>query len=191
MRHEYRAVVEGGLVPQVDCPDLAMGRHIQFASATLEEFRKSATLHVEALNHALAGLPQEQVRLHLCWGNYEGPHHYDVALRDIIDIALRRDLLRGGQSAPRARVKLFREVKPPDGTVLISGVIESKSNHIEHPQLVADRLVRLAKLVRRENVMAGTDCGFGTWVGMARVDPGVVWAKFAAMAEGARLASQE
>ena len=133
--------------------------------------------------------------MHLCWGNYEGPHHCDVPLADIIDIVFmaraERDLVRGRQSAPRARMDACsRRVKLPDGKVLIPGVIESKSNFIEHPELIAQRIGRYAKLVGRENVIAGSDCGYGTWVGQAAVDPDVVWAKFAAMAEGARIATQ-
>jgi 5-methyltetrahydropteroyltriglutamate--homocysteine methyltransferase len=195
MRDEYRAVVEAGFILQLDCPDLGMGRHIQFAGATLETFRKNAVLHVEALNYALAGLPAESVRIHLCWGNYEGPHHYDVALRDIIDIAFRANV--GAISFENANArhghewKIFRDVKLPDNKSLIPGVIDSKSNYIEHPELVAERLIRLGEIVGRDRVIAGTDCGFGTWVGMAKVDPGVVWRKFASMAEGARIATAE
>jgi len=195
MRHEYEAVAKAGLVLQVDCPDLAMGRHIQFAGLSLEEFRKMARLHVEALNHALANIPPDQLRIHLCWGNYEGPHHYDVPLADIIDIVLtaRPNGISFEAANPRHahEWKLFERVKLPEGKVLIPGVIESKTNYVEHPELVAERIGRYAKLVGRENVIAGTDCGFGTWVGQAAVDPGVVWAKLASMAEGARLASRE
>ena len=193
LRVEYRAVVEAGLVLQVDCPDLAMGRHIQFADASLEEFRREATLNVEALNSALAGLPRDRIRLHLCWGNYEGPHHYDVALRDIIGIALRAHVGAVSYEAANPRHahewQVFRDVAVPSDMLLIPGVIESCSNYIEHPELVAERIMKLGELVGRERVLAGTDCGFGTWVGMARVDPGVVWAKLASLAEGAQLAS--
>ena len=192
-RPEYRAVVEAGFVLQVDCPDLAMGRHIQFADASLEEFRRQATLNVEALNAALEGLPRDRIRLHLCWGNYEGPHHYDVALRDIIDIAFRAQVGAVSFEAANPRHahewQVFREVTPPTDVLLIPGVIESCSNYIEHPEVVAERILKLANLVGRERVLAGSDCGFGTWVGMARVDPGVVWAKLGSLAEGARLAS--
>ena len=195
MRHEYQAVVEAGFLLQVDCPDLAMGRHIQFADRSLAEFRRMAHLHVEALNHALAGLPPDRLRLHLCWGNYEGPHHHDVPLADIIDIAFtaRPSTLSFEAANPRHahEWRLFERVRLPEGKVLVPGVLESKSNFIEHPELVAQRIGRYAHLVGRENVMAGTDCGYGTWVGQAAVDPDVVWAKLASMAEGARLASRE
>jgi 5-methyltetrahydropteroyltriglutamate--homocysteine methyltransferase len=195
MRHEYETVAKAGIVLQVDCPDLAMGRHIQYAHLSLEEFRKRARLHVEALNHALANIPAERLRLHLCWGNYEGPHHYDVPLADIIDIVLlaKPAAISFEAANPRHAHEwtLFERVKLPEGRVIIPGVIESKSNFIEHPELIAQRISRYARLVGRENVIAGSDCGYGTWVGQAAVDPGVVWAKLAAMAEGARLASKE
>lgn len=195
MRHEYEAVVKAGLILQVDCPDLAMGRHIQFVRLSLEEFRKAATLHVEALNHALAGIPPDQLRLHLCWGNYEGPHHYDVPLADIIDIVFqaRPNAIVFEAANPRHAHEwaLFERLKLPKDKVLIPGVLESKTNYIEHPELVAQRIGRYAKLVGREQVIAGTDCGFGTWAGQTAVEPGVVWAKLASMADGARIASRE
>jgi 5-methyltetrahydropteroyltriglutamate--homocysteine methyltransferase len=195
MRHEYEAVAQAGVVLQIDCPDLAMGRHIQFAGLSLEEFRKMARLHVEALNHALARIPPDRLRMHLCWGNYEGPHHCDVPLAEIIDLVFeaRPNGLSFEAANPRHAHEwtLFERVRLPKDKLLIPGVIESKTNYIEHPELVAQRLSRYARLVGRENVMAGTDCGFGTWVGQAAVDPGVVWAKLRSMAEGAGLASRE
>ena len=194
MRPEYETVAAAGIVLQIDCPDLAMGRHIQYAALDLREFRKRAAMHVEALNHALANIPPEQLRMHLCWGNYEGPHHCDVPLADIIDVvfAARPSAISFEAANPRHGHEwtLFERVKLPPDKVLIPGVIESKSNFIEHPELIAQRLGRYAKLVGRENVMAGSDCGFGTWVGQAAVDPDVVWAKMAAMVEGARIASR-
>lgn len=193
MRHEYETVARAGIVLQVDCPDLAMGRHIQYAELSLAEFRKRARLHVEALNHALANIPAEQLRLHLCWGNYEGPHHHDVPLEHILDIVLmaRPSAISFEAANPRHahEWKLFETVKLPEGKVLIPGVLESKTNFIEHPELIAQRIGRYANLVGRENVIAGSDCGYGTWVGQAAVDPDVVWAKLAAMAEGARIAT--
>jgi 5-methyltetrahydropteroyltriglutamate--homocysteine methyltransferase len=195
MRHEYETIAGAGIVLQIDCPDLGMGRHIQYAHLSLGEWRKKAQLHVEALNHAVANIPPERLRMHLCWGNYEGPHHCDVALADVIDIVFRArpSAIAIEAANPRHAHEwaLFEKVKLPEGKLLIPGVIESKSNFIEHPELVAQRIGRYAKLVGRENVMAGSDCGFGTWVGQAAVDPDVVWAKMAAMAEGARIASRE
>jgi 5-methyltetrahydropteroyltriglutamate--homocysteine methyltransferase len=195
MRHEYETVAKAGIVLQIDCPDLAMGRHIQYANLSVDEFRKRARLHVEALNHALANIPPEQLRMHLCWGNYEGPHHCDVPLERIIDIVfLARPAGISFEAAnPRHahEWKVFETVKLPEGKVLIPGVLESKTNFIEHPELVAQRIGRYAKRVGRENVIAGSDCGYGTWVGQAAVDPDVVWAKMAAMAEGARIATRE
>jgi len=195
MRHEYETVARGGFVLQIDCPDLAMGRHIQFANLDLEGFRKMARLHVAALNQATANIAPDQMRLHLCWGNYEGPHHYDIALADIIDVAFeaRASGLSVEASNPRHahEWKVFERVKLPAGKVLIPGVVDSTTNFIEHPELIAERIGRYARLVGRENVIAGSDCGFGTWVGQAAVDPAVTWAKLQSMAEGARLASRE
>jgi 5-methyltetrahydropteroyltriglutamate--homocysteine methyltransferase len=194
MRHEYETVAKAGFVLQIDCPDLAMGRHIQYAALSVAEFRRKAGLHIEALNHALRNIPAEQLRLHLCWGNYEGPHHCDVPLEDIIDVVLLAK--PAGLSFEAANPRhahewtVFEEVKLPPGKVLIPGVLESKTNFIEHPELVAQRIGRYARLVGRENVIAGSDCGYGTWVGQAAVDPAVVWAKFASLAEGARLATR-
>jgi 5-methyltetrahydropteroyltriglutamate--homocysteine methyltransferase len=194
MTFEYKAIVDAGFILQLDCPDLGMGRHIQFADLDLPSFRKKAQLHVEALNHAVAGLPADRMRIHLCWGNYDGPHHCDVPLADIIDIAFtaRPNGVSFEAANPRHahEWKLFETVKVPTDKVLIPGVIESKSNFIEHPELVAQRIERYAKLVGREKVIAGGDCGYGTWVGQAAVDPDVVWAKLAAMAEGAQLATK-
>ncbi|HSF04740.1 MAG TPA: cobalamin-independent methionine synthase II family protein [Methylomirabilota bacterium] len=195
MKHEYETVARAGFVLQVDCPDLAMGRHIQFAALPLEEFRRMARLHIDALNHALANVPPDQARLHLCWGNYEGPHHYDVPLADIIDVVFtaRPNGISFEAANPRHahEWKLFERVKLPAGKVIIPGIIDSTTNFIEHPELVAERIGRYARLVGRENVIVGTDCGFGTWVGQAAVDPDVVWAKLSALAEGARLASKQ
>jgi 5-methyltetrahydropteroyltriglutamate--homocysteine methyltransferase len=195
MRPEYETVANAGFVLQIDCPDLAMGRHIQYAGLGVTEFRKKAELHIEALNHALAGIPAEQVRLHLCWGNYEGPHHCDVPLADIIETVFRAKPCGLSFEAANPRHAhewtVFEQVKLPEGKVLIPGVIESKNNFIEHPELVAQRIGRYARLVGPENVIAGSDCGYGTWVGQAADDPDVVWAKLNSLAEGARLASRE
>ncbi|MBE3604349.1 cobalamin-independent methionine synthase II family protein [bacterium] len=193
MRAEYEAIVEAGLILQVDCPDLAMSRHIQFKNLSLKEFRKTIELHIDALNHALANVPPERARLHLCWGNYEGPHHHDVPFADIADIVFkaRPQGLSYEASNPRHEHEweTFKEIKPPDGKILIPGVIDSVTNFIEHPKLVAQRIANLANLVGRENVIAGTDCGFGTIAGVSRVDGEIAWAKLAAMAEGAKIAT--
>ncbi len=195
MQYEYEAIAGAGLVLQLDCPDLGMGRHVQYAQLPLEEFRKKARLHIEALNHAVRNIPPEQMRMHLCWGNYEAPHQMDVPLADIIDVVFlaRPSAISFEAANPRHAHEwaVFEKVKLPDGKMLIPGVLESKSNFIEHPELIAQRIGRYAKLVGRENVMAGSDCGYGTWVGQAAVDPDVVWGKMAAMAEGARLASKQ
>jgi 5-methyltetrahydropteroyltriglutamate--homocysteine methyltransferase len=195
MRQEYETVARAGFILQLDCPDLAMGRHIQFAALGLDEFRKMARLHLAALDHAVAGIPPEQLRMHLCWGNYEGPHHYDVPLADLLDLvfAARPQAVSFEAANPRHahEWKVFERVKVPPGKIIIPGVLDSTTNFIEHPELVAERIARYARLVGRENVIAGTDCGFGTWVGQAAVDPDIAWAKLASLAEGARLASRE
>jgi len=195
MRQEYEAVANAGFILQIDCPDLAMGRHIQYADLSVAEFRNKARLHIEVLNHAVANIPADRLRLHLCWGNYEGPHHCDVPLRDIIETVFlaKPSGLSFEAANPRHAHEwtVFEDVKLPESKVLIPGVIESKTNFIEHPELIAQRIGRYAKVVGRENVIAGSDCGYGTWVGQAAVDPGVVWAKLASLAEGARLASRE
>ena len=194
MKEEYQAIVQAGFLLQIDSPDLAMGKHVQFADKTLEEFRTIIALRVEALNHALAGIPPEHVRHHICWGNGEGPHHKDVELKDIIDILLQARAgaiyVEGANPRHGHEWKVFRNVKLPDGMVLIAGVIDTKTNFIEHPELVADRIMNYANVVGRENVIAGTDCGFGTSADRDRVAPSISWAKLKAMAEGAQLASQ-
>ena len=195
MRPEYEAIVNAGYLLQLDCPDLAMTRHREFADRPLEEFLDYLRLHVEALNEATKTLPPDRVRLHLCWGNYPGPHHRDVALADIVEIVLtaRPQALVFEAANPRHEheFKVFENVELPEGKVLVPGVIGSMNNYIEHPELIAQRIVRFAELVGRENVMAGSDCGFGTFVGVALVDPAIAWAKLAALAEGARLASEQ
>jgi 5-methyltetrahydropteroyltriglutamate--homocysteine methyltransferase len=195
MRPEYEAVAKAGFVLQIDCPDLAMGKHIKYYNVDLAAFRKAVALNIEALNHATANIPAEQLRIHVCWGNYEGPHHYDVALADIIDIVFDAKPAAVSFEAANPRHahewRVFERVKLPAGKVLIPGVLDSTTNFIEHPDLVAERIGRYARLVGRENVIAGTDCGFGTWVGQAAVDPDIAWAKLASMAEGARRATRE
>ncbi len=196
MKYEYQAIVEAGFVLQLDCPDLASGRgNSEFAELGLEDWRKVAFMHVDALNQATAGLPPEQLRLHLCWGNYEGPHVHDVPLEDIIDVALSANVQAISFEAANPRHahewKLFEKINLPEGKILIPGVLDSCTNYIEHPELVAQRLARFASVVGPENVIAGTDCGFGTFVGDAQVDAEIAWAKLGAMVEGARLASAQ
>ena len=195
MRVEYEAVTGAGLLLQIDCPDLAMGRHIQFADRDLNSFRDEVRLNLAALDHATANIDPGRMRMHVCWGNYEGPHHRDVPFRDIVDLVLgaRPQAIAFEAANPRHahEWRMFEDLRLPEGKILIPGVLESKSNFIEHPELIAQRIGRYAQLVGRENVIAGSDCGFGTWVGQAAVDPDVTWAKLAALAEGARLASRD
>lgn len=195
MRHEYETIVEAGHMLQVDCPDLAMGRHTQYRELSLAEFRGRMELHIEALNRALVNIPAEKVRMHLCWGNYPGPHHCDVPFDDIVDLiwTAKPHAIQFEAANPRHAHEwtLFERVKLPEGKMLIPGVLEVQSNYIEHPDLVAQRILRYADRVGRDNVMAGTDCGFSIHVGTAGVDPDVVWAKLAALAQGAEIASRK
>ena len=190
---EYRTIVDRGFVLQVDCPDLALGRHVEFADRTVAEFRAVAELHVEALNRALTGIDPDRVRVHVCWGNYPGPHHHDVALRDIIDLVYRINAaglsIEGANPRHEHEWRVFEEMPLPAGKVLIPGVIDTCTNYIEHPEVVAQRITRYAGVVGREHVIAGTDCGFATMAGRSAVVPGVAYAKLASLAEGARLAS--
>jgi 5-methyltetrahydropteroyltriglutamate--homocysteine methyltransferase len=194
MKTEYAAIHEAGLILQVDCPDLAMGRHIQFPDASVAEFRKNIEMHLEALNHALGNIPADRARIHLCWGNYEGPHHRDVPLREIIDIVLKAHAAGISYEAANPRHEhewaVFKDIKLPEGKILIPGVIDSTNNYIEHPELIAQRICNIASVVGRENVIAGSDCGFATVADYSPVDPKIAWEKFKSMAEGARLASQ-
>ena len=194
MRFEYETIANAGMTLQLDCPDLAMGRHVQYADLSLPEFRKRMRLHIEALNHAVRNIPAERLRMHMCWGNYPGPHHCDVPFEDIIDVlSLAKPMAILFEAAnPRHahEWKIFETVKAPEGKVMIPGVIECQSHYIEHPELVAQRIERYANLLGRENVMAGVDCGFSIHVGSGGIDPDVVYAKLAALAEGARIASK-
>jgi 5-methyltetrahydropteroyltriglutamate--homocysteine methyltransferase len=195
LRHEYEAIHAAGVMLQVDCPDLAMGRHTQYAHLGIKDFRAQLELHVEALNRALVNIPAERVRMHLCWGNYPGPHHCDVPLTDIVDIIWKAKphavLLEGANPRHAHEWAVFEEVKLPEGKLLAPGVIECQSTYIEHPELIAQRIARYANLVGRDNVMAAVDCGFSIHVGSSGVDPEVVWGKLAALAQGAAMASRK
>ena len=197
MRKEYELIVSRGLVLQLDCPDLAMERHVSYQDESLEAFQEVVELHIEAINRALVNIPRERVRLHVCWGNSEGPHHYDVPLTDILPIIYRADVgaLVMEMANPRHahEYKVYREMPLPDDMLLVAGVIDTKTNYVEHPEVVADRL-RLAVQAAGGDptrVLAGTDCGFDTSAGSNRVDKGVVWLKLRSMREGADIASRE
>jgi 5-methyltetrahydropteroyltriglutamate--homocysteine methyltransferase len=194
MRAEYQAIVAAGLALQIDAPDLAMGRHIAFRDASEAEFLRNARLQVEALNHALAGIPPDRVRLHLCWGNYEGPHHHDIPLERILDLVLAVNaqaiLFEGANPRHAHEWTVWRSARIPGDRILVPGVIDSVSNFIEHPELVAERICRYADIVGRERVIAGTDCGFGTFAGAGAVHPPIAYAKLAALAEGAAIATR-
>ncbi|MFZ4748546.1 MAG: cobalamin-independent methionine synthase II family protein [Sphingomonas sp.] len=194
LRHEYEAIANAGIILQVDCPDLAMGRHTQFRELDLKGFRKAMELNIAALNHATANIAPERLRMHMCWGNYPGPHHHDVPFQDIIDLVwtARPHAIQFEAANPRHahEYAIFESVKLPEGKVLIPGVVECQSNYIEHPELIAQRIGRYADLVGRDSVMAGCDCGFSIHAGSGGVDPDVVWAKLAVLSEGAAIASK-
>jgi 5-methyltetrahydropteroyltriglutamate--homocysteine methyltransferase len=194
MRSEYEAIVGAGFLLQIDAPDLGMGRHTMYRDASVEEYLKSAARHVEVLNHALRNLPPDRLRMHICWGNYEGPHHHDVPLALLLPVVIRARpqalLFEAANPRHAHEWKVFREQKVPDEKILIPGVLSSTTNYVEHPELVAERIQRFAGIVGRERVMAGSDCGFSTFAGFGPIDPDIVYLKLAALAEGARLASQ-
>ena len=195
MKDEYKAIVDAGLILQIDCPDLAMTRPSQWAHLTTAEFLQVVELHIDVINQALDGLPADRMRLHLCWGNTEYTHTYDVPIKDLLPIVLKARPMglsfEGANPRHAHEYKVWRDIKLPDNKVILPGVLDTTTNFVEHPELVADRLVRYAESVGRENVIASTDCGFGTSAWGRRVDTRVAWAKLASMVEGARLASQE
>jgi 5-methyltetrahydropteroyltriglutamate--homocysteine methyltransferase len=194
MKREYKAIVDAGFILQLDCPDLAMLRHMVYLNLPLADFRKIIAVNVAALNHAVADIPAERMRMHVCWGSTVAPHHTDVPLKDIIDIVLTAKPQAVSFPAANARHehewKIWREVKLSDGKIIIPGVIDSTVNTVEHPEVVADRLLNFCSVVGRENVIGGVDCGFGTFAGRVQVDSKIVWMKLASLAEGARLASK-
>ena len=197
MATEYEAIVAAGLDLQIDAPDLAMGRHIKFRDVDDAEFLRNAHLQVEALNHALRNVPAERIRMHVCWGNYEGPHHHDIGLEKIIDVVLKAKpatLLFEGANPRHAHewevwAQAGKAGRIPDDKVLAPGVLDTVNNFIEHPRLVAQRLLTYANIVGRDRVMAATDCGFGTFAGFGAIYPPICFAKLASMGEGAQMAS--
>jgi len=195
LEREYAAIIDAGFVLQIDCPDLASGRNNQFQHLSLDEFRKVAAMHVEVLNQAVRALPPERMRMHVCWGNYEGPHHKDVALADIVDILFTARpaglSIEGANPRHAHEWEVFETRKLPEGKVLIPGVLDTTTNFIEHPRLVAQRLTQYARVVGRDRIIAGVDCGFATFAHRPTVDPRIAWAKLGALVEGARLASRD
>ncbi len=195
MRAEYATIARSGLLLSIDCPDLGMGRHIRFRAVDDEEFLRNAALQIEALNHALADVPAERTRLHICWGNYEGPHTRDIPLRKVLPVLLKAKpsqlLIEAANPRHEHEWELWEETRLPEDKVLVPGVLDTSCNFVEHPELVAQRIVRYAKLVGRERVVAGTDCGFGTFAGFGAVHPQICWVKMQSLVEGARLATQK
>lgn len=195
MRAEYELIGRSSLLLSIDCPDLGMGRHIRFRDADDTEFLRNAELQIEALNHALAQVPAEKARLHVCWGNYEGPHTRDIALQKILPVLLKAKpaqlLIEAANPRHEHEWELWREMPLPQEKILVPGVLDTCCNFVEHPELIAQRLVRFAGLVGRDRILAGTDCGFGTFAGFGKVHPAICWAKLKALVEGAQLATQK
>jgi len=195
MRKEYQAIVEAGFVLQLDCPDLAMLHHMVYPDIPLAAYRKIISINVAALNHAVRDLPSERMRMHVCWGSTVAPHHTDVEIKDIVDVVLTGRPHAVSFPAANARHehewKVWRDVKLPAGKIIIPGVIDSTVNTVEHPEVVCDRILNFANVVGRENVIAGVDCGFGTFAGRVQVDSKIVWMKLASLTEGARRASKQ
>jgi 5-methyltetrahydropteroyltriglutamate--homocysteine methyltransferase len=193
MRAEYEAIVDAGFLLQVDAPDFGMGRHTMYRNASVDEYLKAAARHVEVLNHALRNLPADRMRMHICWGNYEGPHHHDVALERLLPVVIRAKpqalLFEAANPRHAHEWRVWEDVRLPEGKVLIPGVIDSTTNFVEHPEVVAQRTEQFAEVVGRERVIAGTDCGFGTFGGFGPVDPDIVYLKLGSLVEGARIAS--
>src|SRR5579864_3220100 len=194
LKDEYKAITHAGLVLQIDSPDFVMMRNRQYWNRDWSDYRKSIELRVEALNHALKDVPQDRIRFHVCWGNFEGPHDNDVALKDVVDLLLRVKAeaysIEGANPRHAHEWQIWENVKFPAGKILIPGVIDTVTTFVEHPELVAQRIIQYANIVGRENVIAAPDCGFGTFGGWEpRVHPEIMWAKFGSLAEGARIAS--
>ena len=195
MRHEYEAIHAAGFMLQIDCPDLAMGRHTQYRELSSTDFLKRAAIQVEVLNAALTNIPGNRIRMHICWGNYEGPHHHDIPLEKLFDTIMAAKpgglLLESSNPRHAHEWELFRRQSLPDDKILIPGLIDSVNNYIEHPELVSQRIIQFANLVGRERVIAGADCGFATFAGMGKVDPAIAVEKFKSLVAGANIASQK
>jgi 5-methyltetrahydropteroyltriglutamate--homocysteine methyltransferase len=194
MQEEYEAIVEAGFVLQLDCPDLAMAHHTSFQDLDEADFLKRAAFHVEVLNHALRNVPADRCRIHICWGNYEGPHDHDIDFAKVAPILVKAKPMALVVEAANPRHahewRVWQEVTLPDDKILIPGVLDTSTNYVEHPELIAERLCRFADLVGRERVIAGSDCGFGTFAGYGKLDPDISFKKLRAMVEGAALASK-
>lgn len=195
MREEYETIVNSGLLLQLDCPDLAMGRHTRFRKLTDEQFLRGAEVQVEALNHALANVPADRVRLHICWGNYEGPHNHDLPLTAVLPLLFKAKpmalLIEGANPRHEHEWEVWATQKLPEGKILVPGVLDSSCNFVEHPELVAQRIMRYAQLLGRDRVIAGTDCGFGTFAGFGPVHPTICWMKMKSLSQGAQIASKK
>jgi 5-methyltetrahydropteroyltriglutamate--homocysteine methyltransferase len=196
MRAEYEGLTKAGLLIQIDAPDMAMGRHTMYRDRTENDFVSLAARHIEVLNHALRNVPADRIRMHVCWGNYEGPHTHDVPMEKLLPVVMKAKpqaiLFEAANPRHAHEWKVFRDLKSqvPDDKILVPGVLSTTTNYVEHPELVAERLENLANVVGRERVIAGTDCGFGTFAGFGPVDPDIVWLKVKSLVDGAAIASK-
>lgn len=194
MRAEYEAITAAGVILQIDAPDFGMGRHTMYKDRSVEEYLKMVERHVEVVNHALRNISRDQVRLHMCWGNYEGPHHHDIPMEQLLPVMLKLNvgalLFEAANPRHAHEWTVFKEIQVSEDLILIPGVLDSTTNYIEHPELVAERICRFADILGRERVVAGTDCGFSTFAGFGPVEEEIVYMKLAAMVEGAKLATQ-
>jgi 5-methyltetrahydropteroyltriglutamate--homocysteine methyltransferase len=194
MQDEYETIVKAGFVLQLDCPDIAMARHTSFQELDETEFLKRAAFHVDVLNNALRNIPADRSRIHICWGNYEGPHDHDIPFAKVAPILVRAKPMALVVEAANPRHAhewtVWQDVKLPDDKILIPGVLDTSTNYVEHPELVAQRICQFADIVGRERVIAGTDCGFGTFAGYGKIDPDISFKKLGAMVEGAAIASK-
>lgn len=195
LAYEYNAIIDAGFNLQIDSPDLAMAAHSRSVGSSITSFDQHLPLAIEALNEALVGIPKDKVRLHVCWGNYAGPHHHDIGLEKVLPTVVKANVgaiyPEGGNPRHEHEWRVFNDFKIPDDMKVILGVIDTKSNYIEHPRVVADRLVRLGRIIGPERLLAGTDCGFDTFIKFSQVDPGVAWEKLRTLAAGAEIAGRE
>ena len=194
LQSEYEGIVQAGIILQIDAPDLAMGRHTMYRDRTLDEFDTLAARHIEILNHALRNVPADRVRMHVCWGNYEGPHHHDVPMERLLPIVLKAKpqglLFESANPRHAHEWVVFKNARIPEDKILIPGVLSTTTNYVEHPELVAERIERFAHIVGRDRVIAGTDCGFGTFAGFGPVEPDIAYMKLQSLVQGAQIASR-
>ena len=194
MKQEYEEIVSNGIDLQIDCPDLALARHMTFKDLSDEDFLKQAEKQIEFLNQALKNIPQSKIRMHICWGNYEGPHTHDISLKKILPLLLKANvqtyLLESSNPRHSHEWQVFEDIKLPNDKIIAPGVIDSTTNFVEHPEVVQNRLVQFSKVINKDQLMAGTDCGFSTFAGFGNVDESIVYKKLESLVIGTEMASK-